>query len=63
MIVLLVLGVLLFGKRLPELGRTLGWFIVEFQQTTYTQRMEVILFAVLVLFVLALSAYLWLKPG
>jgi sec-independent protein translocase protein TatA len=32
MIVLLILGVLLFGKRLPELGRTLGKGIVEFKK-------------------------------
>jgi hypothetical protein len=63
MIVLVILGVLLFGKRLPELGRSLGWFIVEFQQAPYTQRMEFLLVAVLVLIALALIAYLWLKPG
>lgn len=32
MIVLLVLGVLLFGKRLPEVGRYLGKGIVEFKK-------------------------------
>jgi sec-independent protein translocase protein TatA len=32
MVVILVLGVLLFGKRLPELGRTLGKGIVEFKK-------------------------------
>jgi len=31
-IVLLVLGVLLFGKRLPEVGRYLGKGIVEFKK-------------------------------
>jgi sec-independent protein translocase protein TatA len=32
LIVLLGLGVLLFGKRLPELGRTLGKGIIEFKK-------------------------------
>lgn len=32
MIVLLVLGVLLFGRRLPEVGRYLGKGIVEFKK-------------------------------
>ena len=32
MIVVLVLGVLLFGKRLPEVGRSLGKGIVEFKK-------------------------------
>jgi sec-independent protein translocase protein TatA len=31
-IVLLVIGVLLFGKRLPEVGRSLGKGIVEFKK-------------------------------
>jgi sec-independent protein translocase protein TatA len=32
LLVLLVLGVLLFGKRLPEVGRSLGKGIVEFKK-------------------------------
>src|SRR4051812_31585374 len=32
MIVVLVVGVLLFGKRLPEVGRSLGKGIVEFKK-------------------------------
>jgi sec-independent protein translocase protein TatA len=32
MIVLLVIGVLLFGRRLPEVGRYLGKGIVEFKK-------------------------------
>jgi sec-independent protein translocase protein TatA len=32
MIIILGLGVLLFGRRLPELGRTLGKGIVEFKK-------------------------------
>lgn len=32
MIVLLVIGVLLFGRRLPEIGRYLGKGIVEFKK-------------------------------
>jgi sec-independent protein translocase protein TatA len=32
MIILLVLGVLLFGRRLPEIGRYLGKGIVEFKK-------------------------------
>jgi sec-independent protein translocase protein TatA len=32
MIVVAVLGVLLFGKRLPEVGRSLGKGIVEFKK-------------------------------
>jgi sec-independent protein translocase protein TatA len=32
MIILLVIGVLLFGKRLPEVGRYLGKGIVEFKK-------------------------------
>src|ERR1700687_6197740 len=32
MLIILGLGVLLFGKRLPELGRTLGKGIVEFKK-------------------------------
>lgn len=32
MIVLLILGVLLFGKKLPEVGRYLGKGIVEFKK-------------------------------
>jgi sec-independent protein translocase protein TatA len=31
-VVLLILGVLLFGKRLPEVGRSLGKGIVEFKK-------------------------------
>ena len=32
MVVLLVIGVLLFGRRLPEIGRYLGKGIVEFKK-------------------------------
>ena len=32
MLVLGVLGVLIFGRRLPELGRTLGQTLVEFKK-------------------------------
>ena len=32
LIVLIILGVLLFGKRLPEVGRSLGKGIVEFKK-------------------------------
>lgn len=32
LLVILVLGVLLFGKRLPEVGRSLGKGIVEFKK-------------------------------
>jgi sec-independent protein translocase protein TatA len=32
MIILLIIGVLLFGKRLPEVGRFLGKGIVEFKK-------------------------------
>jgi sec-independent protein translocase protein TatA len=32
MLVLGILGVLLFGRRLPELGRTLGQTLVEFKK-------------------------------
>lgn len=32
MIILLVLGLLLFGRRLPEVGRSLGKGIVEFKK-------------------------------
>jgi sec-independent protein translocase protein TatA len=32
MVVLLVLGVLLFGRRLPEIGRSLGKTLVEFKK-------------------------------
>ena len=32
MIVIAILGVLLFGKRLPEVGRSLGKGIVEFKK-------------------------------
>lgn len=32
MIVLLILGVLLFGRRLPEIGRSVGKGIVEFKK-------------------------------
>jgi sec-independent protein translocase protein TatA len=32
MAVLLVLGVLLFGRRLPEIGRSLGKTVVEFKK-------------------------------
>lgn len=32
LLVLLVLGILLFGKRLPEVGRSLGKGIVEFKK-------------------------------
>jgi len=32
MLILLVLGVLLFGRRLPEVGRSLGEGIVEFEK-------------------------------
>ena len=32
LMVILVLGVLLFGKRLPEVGRSLGKGIVEFKK-------------------------------
>ena len=32
MLVLLVIGILLFGKRLPEVGRSLGKGIVEFKK-------------------------------
>jgi|SRR5581483_2434043 len=31
-VILIVLGVLLFGKRLPEMGRSLGKGIVEFKK-------------------------------
>jgi len=31
MVVLLILGVLLFGKRLPEVGRSLGKSVMEFK--------------------------------
>jgi sec-independent protein translocase protein TatA len=31
MIVLLILGVLIFGKRLPEVGRSAGKMILEFK--------------------------------
>lgn len=31
MIILLILGVLLFGKRLPEVGRSLGKSVMEFK--------------------------------
>lgn len=31
MVVIAVIGVLLFGKRLPEIGRSLGKSIVEFK--------------------------------
>ncbi len=32
MVIILVIGVLLFGKRLPEVGRSLGKGIVEFKK-------------------------------
>jgi len=32
MVVVLLLGVLLFGKRLPEVGRTLGKGIIDFKK-------------------------------
>jgi sec-independent protein translocase protein TatA len=32
MIILLILGVLLFGKKLPEVGRSLGKGLVEFKK-------------------------------
>lgn len=32
MMVLLIIGILLFGKRLPEVGRSLGKGIVEFKK-------------------------------
>jgi sec-independent protein translocase protein TatA len=32
MIVLLVLGVLLFGRKLPDIGRSLGKTVVEFKK-------------------------------
>ena len=32
MVVLLVVGVLLFGRRLPEIGRSLGKTVVEFKK-------------------------------
>jgi len=32
-VLLLVLGVLLFGKNLPEVGRTIGKWIRDFRQT------------------------------
>jgi sec-independent protein translocase protein TatA len=32
-LVLLVLGVLLFGKRLPEVGRSVGKMIVDFKKS------------------------------
>lgn len=32
MIVLLLLGVLLFGRKLPEIGRSLGKTVVEFKK-------------------------------
>jgi len=32
MVVILIVGVLLFGKRLPEVGRSLGKGIVEFKK-------------------------------
>lgn len=32
LLVILVIGVLLFGKRLPEIGRSLGKGIVEFKK-------------------------------
>ena len=32
MIVLLVLGILLFGRKLPELGRSVGKTLVEFKK-------------------------------
>ena len=32
LIVLLIIGVLLFGKRLPEVGRSLGKGIIEFKK-------------------------------
>ncbi|MFO0809340.1 MAG: twin-arginine translocase TatA/TatE family subunit [Gemmataceae bacterium] len=32
MLILLVLGVLLFGKRLPEVGRSLGKGLMEFKK-------------------------------
>jgi sec-independent protein translocase protein TatA len=31
-VIVLVLGVLLFGKRLPEVGRSLGKYIMEFKR-------------------------------
>ena len=31
-VVLLALGILLFGKRLPDMGRSLGRTIVEFRK-------------------------------
>lgn len=31
MLIILILGVLLFGKRLPEVGRSIGKSIVEFK--------------------------------
>jgi sec-independent protein translocase protein TatA len=32
MLILLIIGILLFGKRLPEVGRSLGKGIVEFKK-------------------------------
>ncbi len=32
MIIIMILGVLLFGKRLPEVGRSLGKGIIEFKK-------------------------------
>ncbi len=32
MIIILIIGIILFGKRLPEVGRSLGKGIVEFKK-------------------------------
>jgi hypothetical protein len=63
MVVILVLGVLLFGKRLPELGRTLGEGIEELSRDAQTQLLKIFFYAVLVSVALVLLAFLWLRPG
>jgi hypothetical protein len=63
MVVLIILGVLLFGKRLPELGRTLGEGFSELSREAHIQHLINYLFAVLVIIALALIALLWLRPG
>jgi sec-independent protein translocase protein TatA len=40
-IIILVIGLLLFGRRLPEVGRSLGQSIVEFKKGLKTVKDEV----------------------
>ncbi len=41
MIVILVVGIMLFGRRLPEVGRTLGRTMIQLRQSFHKLRAEI----------------------